>query len=526
MNARLLARDLEQASLNVDERKIRTNTPAPELIERQAGNFSCFQPNVDSRATSIFPGIKLQGMQRWVLHIDMDAFFASVEQLTRPTLRGRPVLVGGLDGRGVVAGASYEARAFGARSAMPMYQARALVGHSAVTVRPRHGVYSAASRRVFELIGSHVDVVEQLSIDEAFLEPAELVGAGAGDVFEWAQWLRGLIRDEVGLPASIGAGTGKQFAKIGSGEAKPDGVFVVERSQQHALLDPLPVRKLWGIGPVAEGKLAQVGVETIGDFAALSRREVELVLGKNYGPALWELARGNDDRPVKPRAEAKQVSAEHTYPTDLTTTAQVTAAVERSALDAHRRLLKDGRGARTVTVKTKLASFETESRSMTLPYATDDFATLHATARKLTRFPDEVGPIRLIGVSFSGLEEERQDVMFPELDQLVVIESTGDYEAGVRSGAAADTVSTTVVVGPTNAGWHSTQDVFHPEFGHGWVQGAGHGVVSVRFETRTTDHGRTKSFAIDDPLLVAGDPLDSLDWQEWLATSTSQDDAL
>lgn len=461
-------------------------------------------------------------MQRWVLHIDMDAFFASVEQLTRPTLRGRPVLVGGLDGRGVVAGASYEARAWGARSAMPMYQARALVGFSAVTVRPRHAVYKVASHRVFELVAKRAGVVEQLSIDEAFMEPAELVGADAAQVRQWAEDLRELIRVETGLPASIGAGAGKQFAKIGSGEAKPDGVFVVERERQHELLDPLPVRKLWGVGPVAEAKLAQIGVETIADFARLSQRDVEITLGKNLGVALWELARGNDDRPVQPRAEAKQVSAEHTYPEDLTTTAQVDEAVLRSTRDAHRRLLRDGRGARTITVKTKLASFETESRSMTLPYATDEFATLHATARKLTRYPGEVGPIRLIGVSFSGLETERQDVMFPELDQRVVIESSGDYEAGVRSSSQPDgevTVSSEVVHSESGAKWHSTQDVYHPEYGHGWVQGTGHGVVSVRFETRTTTRSVSRSFPVEDPQLVPADPLDSLDWGEWLATS-------
>ncbi|MEJ5997094.1 DNA polymerase IV [Corynebacterium sp. H130] len=463
-------------------------------------------------------------MQRWVLHIDMDAFFASVEQLTRPTLRGRPVLVGGLDGRGVVAGASYEARAFGARSAMPMYQARALVGFGAVTVRPRHAVYKVASRRVFQLVGKKAGVVEQLSIDEAFLEPAELVGASADTVREWAEELRELIREETGLPASIGAGAGKQSAKIGSGEAKPDGVFVVEAHMQHKLLDPLPVRKLWGIGPVAESKLQQVGVVTIGDFAALSKRDVEITLGKNYGVALWELARGIDERPVQPRAIAKQISSEHTYSHDLTTAQQVDDAVLRSAREAHRRLLRDGRGSRTVTVKTKLASFETESRSMTLSYATDDFATLHATARKLTRYPAEVGPIRLIGVSFSGLEDERQDVMFPELDQKVVIETNEDFEAGVRSAQGPDFTVSSQLVTEDQSTWFSTQDVYHPEFGHGWVQGAGHGVVSVRFETRSTQRGRTKSFPLDDPHLVPADPIDSLDWQDWLATSTWPDD--
>ncbi len=178
-------------------------------------------------------------MQRWVLHIDMDAFFASVEQLTRPTLQGRPVLVGGTSGRGVVAGASYEAREYGAHSAMPMYRAQQLVGLRAVVVQPRRAVYSAASRRVFGIIAQHVEVIEQLSIDEAFMEPAALEGASAEEVKRWADELRALIREETGLPCSIGAGSGKQFAKIGSGEAKPDGTFVIPAERQLDMLHPL-----------------------------------------------------------------------------------------------------------------------------------------------------------------------------------------------------------------------------------------------------------------------------------------------
>src|SRR3954451_15499905 len=167
---------------------------------------------------------------RWVLHLDMDAFFASVEQLTRPTLRGRPVLVGGLGGRGVVAGASYEARVFGARSAMPMHQARRQVGVSAVVLPPRGVVYGVASRRVFDTVRSLVPVVEQLSFDEAFGEPAQLVGAPAEDVDAFCEQLRQRVRDETGLVASVGAGSGKQIAKIASGLAKPDGIRLVRRA--------------------------------------------------------------------------------------------------------------------------------------------------------------------------------------------------------------------------------------------------------------------------------------------------------
>src|SRR4051794_28575129 len=161
-------------------------------------------------------------VQRWVLHLDMDAFFASVEQLTRPTLRGRPVLVGGLGGRGVVAGASYEARVFGARSAMPMHQARRMVGIHAVVIPPRGVVYGVASRRVLDSVRAIMPVLEQLSYDEAFGEPAELVGASEADVGRFCEMLRARVRDDTGLVASVGAGSGKQLAKIASGLAKPD----------------------------------------------------------------------------------------------------------------------------------------------------------------------------------------------------------------------------------------------------------------------------------------------------------------
>ncbi|MFH0410896.1 DNA polymerase IV [Corynebacterium sp. L4756] len=434
-------------------------------------------------------------MQRWVLHIDMDAFFASCEQLTRPTLMGRPVLVGGASGRGVVAGASYEARKYGAHSAMPMYRAQQLIGPKAVVVRPRFEVYRTASERVFSLIAQRVKLVEQLSIDEAYMEPEELHGATPAEVEAWAHELRALIREETGLPASIGAGSGKQFAKIGSGQAKPDGAFVIAADKQEALLHPLDVDELWGVGPVTATKLHSIGVKTIGDLANLSQREVEITLGATIGLSLWEMARGIDDRPVAPRAESKQVSAEHTYPEDLTTKEKVDAALERALSGAHRRLLADGRGARTVTVKLRMADFHIESRSLSLSYATDDIATLRKAMYSLARYPAELGPIRLVGVGFSGLESERQDVLFPELDQAVV-NTTTTFE---------EEVSTTRT-------WYATQDVFHPDYGHGWIQGTGHGFVSVRFETRATGPGPFKSFDADDERLVPADPVDSLAW--------------
>ncbi|BAM27819.1 DNA polymerase IV [Corynebacterium ulcerans] len=425
-----------------------------------------------------------------------------------------------MSGRGVVAGASYEARALGAHSAMPMYQAKRLVGFRGVIVAPRFEVYRAASHRVFEILHSMGGLVEQVSVDEGFMEPEELQGATSAEVREWAHELRRIIRHDVGLPASVGAGCGKQFAKIGSDQAKPDGVFVVPPEKHEEMILPLPVGELWGVGPVTRTKLKQLGVETIGDLAAMTQREVDISLGTTVGRALWMMARGIDDRPVAPRAESKQISAEHTYPKDLINVPQVDDALRRATDDAHRRLLNDGRGARTVTVKLRMADFHIESRSATLPYATDDHDTFLATAMRLVRYPDELGPIRLVGVSLSGLEMARQDVLFPEIDREIV-QRDSDFEVGV-SGAVSTENADHQSAGLEDAQqddlveesprWRATQDVWHPELGHGWIQGIGHGKVTVRFETRTTGIGKVRTFDIGDSELQPADPVASLDW--------------
>jgi DNA polymerase IV len=452
---------------------------------------------------------------RWVLHLDMDAFFASVEQLTRPTLRGRPVLVGGLGGRGVVAGASYESRVFGARSAMPMHQARRLIGVTAVVLPPRGVVYGVASRRVFDTVRSVVPIVEQLSFDEAFGEPPELVGASARDVERFCEDLRRRVRDETGLVASVGAGSGKQIAKIASGMAKPDGVRVVGRAEEPPLLGGLAVRRLWGIGPVAEEKLHRLGIDTIGQLAALSDAEVASILGATVGPALHRLARGIDDRPVAERAEAKQISAESTFAADLTTLDGLREAVGPIAEHAHQRLCRDGRGARTVTVKLKKSDMTTLTRSATLPYATTEAATLIATARRLLLDPHDIGPIRLLGVGFSGLSDVRQESLFPDLEL-----SEPQAHDSVETAAAA-----MFGPGPETSAWRVGDDVTHRDLGHGWVQGAGHGVVTVRFETRSSGPGPAQTFQSDTGEISPANPVDSLDWPDYVAALRADEPA-
>lgn len=441
-----------------------------------------------------------------MLHLDMDAFFASVEQLARPTLRERPVLVGGLGPRAVVAGASYQARVFGARSAMPMGQARRLCPH-AVVLPPRFALYQALSEQVMAVLAGAAPVVEPVSLDEAFVEPPALAGAAHAEVERFGTALRTAVRDATGLPASVGAGSGKQLAKIASELAKPDGLRVIGADEERTVLAPLPVRALWGVGPVAEAGLRRLNVQTVGQLAAADLRDLTDLLGSAIGSELHRLARGVDDRPVAPRAAAKQVSAETTFDVDLTAMSAVHEAVARMTGAAHRRLVASGRAARTVTVKVRSAGFATASRSETAADASTDLAGLTAVAQRLARAAVPEGGVRLIGVSLGGLTDDPPPALFgpgPAGDAPdPVEEGTAPLAAAVPAGDPG--------AGPTRAPpWRPGDDVRHPTYGHGWVQGAGHGRVTVRFETRSTGPGRARTLAADDPDLAPADAVASL----------------
>jgi DNA polymerase-4 len=426
----------------------------------------------------------------------MDAFFASAEQLTRPTLRDRPVLVGGLGPRAVVAGASYQARVHGARSAMPMGQARRLCP-DAVVLPPRGALYQALSERVMGVLAAAAPVVEPVSMDEAFLEPPVLAGAEPAEVEEFAVRLRADVRTATGLPASVGAGSGKQLAKIASELAKPDGLRVVTPAEQQAVLAALPVRALWGIGPVTEAGLARLGVRTIGELAAMDARELNGLLGTAIGTELHRLAQGVDDRPVAPRGAAKQVSSETTFETDLTTMTAVHDAVARITEHAHRRLVGSGRAARTVTVKIRSAAFDTISRSETAGLGSTDLGSLTAVAQRLARNAVPADGVRLIGVSLAGLVDDPPPALFEApAEPVPTVEEVATEEPAPSA---------------EDRPWRPGDDVRHAEHGHGWVQGAGHGRVTVRFETRTSGPGRARTFASTDPALTRADALASLE---------------
>ncbi|MFD8493239.1 DNA polymerase IV [Amycolatopsis sp. NPDC059657] len=433
-------------------------------------------------------------MSRWVVHLDLDAFFAAAEQLTRPTLATRPVVVGGTGPRGVVAGASYQARPHGVHSAMPMSQARRLLPAGGVILPPRFKLYEQLSREVFGIVGEYAPVLERISLDETFAEPPELVGATAEQVRVFVEKLRSRIRTETGLTASVGAGAGKQVAKIGSDRAKPDGLLVVPHGTEREFLADLPVRAMWGIGPVAEAKLKRMDILTLGQLAALSEKEAKALFG-SVGRDLRLLASGIDERPVAERGEAKQVSAETTFDVDIIDLPRLRAEIRRIAQGAHARLVRSGRVARTVVIKLRHTDMSTVTRSETTTFPTDDVDQLTAMAERLLIDPAEFGGVRLAGVGFSGLSEPHQDPLF-----------TVAVPAPVQETLAP------VVSAPVTARseWRAGDDVVHAEFGTGWVQGAGQGRVTVRFETRHSGPGPARTFLAEDPRLRLGEATDCL----------------
>lgn len=341
---------------------------------------------------------------RAILHVDMDAFFASVEQRDNPELRGKPVLVGGTSQRGVVAAASYEARVFGCRSAMPSAVARRLCPQ-AIFVKGRHERYREVSDQVFEIFEGFTPLVEPLSIDEAFLD---VTGSRRllGSEVEIAAAIRARIREVTGLTASVGVAANKFLAKLASDMHKPDGLTVIEPGRVHEILDPLPIGRMWGVGPAAEKRLHRLGVRTFAQLRALEPSTLAGALG-SWGERAGRLARGEDDRPVIPDHEAKSVGHETTFFENLADPEDVRAVLLQLTEDTARRLRRKGRRARTVTCKIRYGDFETITRSRTLDAATSTTSELWAAARSIfdAWAARSFQPVRLIGVSTSGLAE-------------------------------------------------------------------------------------------------------------------------
>lgn len=424
-----------------------------------------------------------------VAHLDLDAFFAAVEERDKPSLRGKPIVVGGTGGRGVVATASYAARVFGIGSAMSTAEARRRCGHAAY-LHPRGAAYAASSARVMAAMAELSPAVEPLSLDEAYVDLA--AGGHAADVGTATALLAGLraeVRARTGLTASVGAGSSKLVAKIASELCKPDGLLVVPPGTEAELLDPMPVGRLWGVGPAGEQALHRIGIHTVGELAAADLADVVPALGRANGALLHRLARGDDPRRVSADREARSVGSETTFATDVVDRSRLRAELDAQADGAVRRLVRAGGAARTVTVKVRRHDFTTLTRSATLAGGTDDAGVVRREARRLLAEVDTSDGVRLLGVSLSGLTDHVQEQLAGMFEDDDVAHDPPPEPTG-----------------PVAPVWRPGADVAHDEHGRGWVWGSGLGRVTVRFETRDSGPGPVRTLPVDDPALHAADP--------------------
>ncbi len=352
---------------------------------------------------------------RTVIHFDMDAFFASVEQLDDPDLRGRPVLVGARSRRGVVAAASYEARPSGVRSAMSMVEALRRCPE-AVVVRPRRSRYVEVSSAIFGVFRRYTPLVEGLSVDEAFLD---VTGSRSlfGDGPDIAASIKKDIRAETGLTGSAGVAPNKFVAKIASDLEKPDGLTVVPEGRSAEFLAPLPLERMWRVGPKARVKLRTAGLRTIGDLAKLDPETIEQLLG-SWGSIARELARGNDERPVVVGSPPKSLGTESTFEHDLTTRESMLKPILRQSMEVADRLIDKGLWAQVVTLKIKYGDHQIRTRQARLPRAVSDTdAIFRAACDLLDRFDDLESGVRLTGVSASVFSDSPGEELFPDADR-------------------------------------------------------------------------------------------------------------
>ena len=347
-----------------------------------------------------------------ILHVDMDSFFASVEVLDDPSLAGKPVIVGGSGARGVVASCTYEARAYGVHSAMPSLRARALCPH-AVFVDGHHGRYAEVSAQLCEALLSFTPLVEQVGLDEAFLDVRGALHL-LGTPGEIGAVIRESVREKLRLDCSVGAGRSKMIAKLASRAAKPRagpqgklpgrGIVVVEPEDELAFLHPKAVEQLWGVGPATRRRLADLGVRTVGDLAALPDAVLVRALGKTHGRHLAALARGDDPEPVVPHRPTKSVGHEETFREDIADRRVLQRHAQRMSESVAGHLRASGQVARTVTVKVKLGDFSLVTRAHTMPVGLDSGPAIAAVAAALLGAVELPMGARLLGVSASGLQ--------------------------------------------------------------------------------------------------------------------------
>lgn len=350
--------------------------------------------------------------RRWIMHVDMDAFYASVEQRDHPEWQGKPIIVGSRSARGVVATASYEARAYGVHSAMASKVAAAKCPQ-AVFVKPRMEVYRAVSEQIHEVLLGYAPGFEPLSLDEAFLDVTGM-GTRFATLGELGRAVRQAIFDKTKLTASIGIAPNKFLAKLASDWQKPNGLVIIPYGKERELIAPLPVRRLWGVGPKAAAVMESEGWQTIGDVANANRARLVELFGVQ-GNLFYELAHGRDDRPLEINAVRKSIGEEETYPQDLHDEEQVDIYLARYCDLVARRLRDKGLRARTVTLKVRFGSYRTLTRSRTVGEPMDLQQELYMHIKKLYNGITKTEGIRLLGVTASGLVPAVDELnLFPD----------------------------------------------------------------------------------------------------------------
>lgn len=432
-------------------------------------------------------------MARRILHLDLDAFYAAVEQRDKPSLRGKAVVVGGSGPRGVVATASYEARKFGVRSAMSGAEAKRRAPNAAF-LGGRFQAYRESSRIVMGLLREVSPLVEPLSLDEAFVDLAPS-GWGDEELPERVAWLRAeLARRTEGLTASVGVGSAKFLAKLASEAAKPDGARILHPDEELDFIAPMPVRAIPGVGPATEQRLIAIGLYTVLDLRGADKAELIREVGQAAGEGLAALAWARDDRMVQPQRDPKSISTEDTFQTDLTDPTQLELILRRDAAAVAGRLTRAGYFARTVTLKVRFADFTTRTIARSLGGATDGVDEITAAGVSLLSEVDVRPGVRLLGIGVSNFTTAAQERLFG--DDEPVASSTTTVTAAEASVALS---------GVRGSGFYPGADVEHDDHGRGWVWGSGLGRVTVRFETRDTGPGPIRTFAVDDPALRAAE---------------------
>lgn len=373
-----------------------------------------------------------------ILHLDMDAFYASVEQASKPSLRGKAVIVGGLGPRGVVATASYEARRFGVHSAMPMAQARRLCPNGACLI-PRFSLYREVSDTVMGMLRELSPLVEPLSLDEAFVDlEAGGVAFDAQAARAVGERLRADIAAATGLSGSVGLAGSKMLAKVASEEAKPAGLLLIEVGTERAHLAPMSVRTLPGVGPATGEHLRRAGITTVGELAEAGEDELVRMVGRSHGVGLYRMALGVDERPVVAERDTKSVSVEDTFDVDLHDRVRIRNEVQRLADRCVERLRGSGHSGRTIVLKVRRYDFSTLTRSETLRGPTDDPAVVREAAARLLEAVDTTGGIRLLGVGVTGLADYTQEDLFAFADAMAARAGSGSGGGGDAGRLAAD----------------------------------------------------------------------------------------